>query len=776
MAKNGKEPAEIPADPPKQPRLFGNWTGKTPVSLFQEFCQKQKFQKPNFYFQQKGNEFLCEIVISQKDSENVKFAPPARTFFDSKQMAKQVSCCYGLFRLRSDTNMRSLLPPEMRIYWDSFQKVKNDTDPDLIPLQYSSDPWEAKAKYEHSKKVELASSSNPWDKYPTLDIPKDIRSRLEIMIRDNLEDAVMGEINPSKDTKHIRQILLKKGFRPAHVDEALEYRSEIHDCLDWLSVHVPEDDLPVSQRPTDKKSIVIDNQTVDTIKHQYAIARLHAAGFNRGICVEYYNSSRQYEFHALVSLCCNLAGIDNTVPEIDDIESVEEVLEQEKQVLESIYENIEHELVPNVGHRFTVSLEIGKDILQVSVCIPLEGHKYPHQIPGIAIHSTTLPAYIRLALLQKVIHSAHASFIGSQMIFSILGLVEEHLAEILASPPPLTSLYIKGEKIGFLNDNENSQSDKNLTRKRKKWNSSGPSSESLLQSKNTKSATPEYKSMLKIRQSLPSFKFKSQITTAIASSQVLICCGETGCGKSTQLGQFILDEMIDQGLGQTCNIICTQPRRISAIALADRVSQERCEKLGTQVGYSIRGENKQSSQTKLLFCTTGILLRQIQDEPTLPQFSHVIIDEVHERGVDSDFLLVLLRDLLPKRPDLKVVLMSATIDASTLSAYFSSCPVIDIPGRTFPVSEVFLEDILSVTGHIPQNTSSTKTKSRQEGDDVDLEQDVFDKVSSLSLGQRTKLAATERDPGFQIDYGLISATVNYICSGEEEGAILIFMP
>ena len=773
--KQKEQPNATASEVPKV-RLFGNWTGKTPISLFTEFLQKQKMQKPNFYFKEKNNQFLCEIVISQKDCENVKFSPPDRIFYDSKQLAKQVASCYALFRLRSDTNLRSVLPPDMRVYWDAYQKIKNDTDPDLIPLQYSPDPWEAKAKYEHTKKVEMAASSNPWEKYPTLDIPKDIRNRLEIMIRDNLEDAVMGELNPTKDTKSTKHVLLKKGFRPAHVDEALQYRSEIHDCIDWLSVHVPEDDLPLSQRPTDKKSIVIDNPTVDTIKHQYAVDRLHSAGFNRGICSEYYSASQQHEFHALVSLCYNLAGIKNAALESHDIESIDEILEEEKQVLESIYEKIEHELIPNVGQKFTVLLEVGKDKLAVSVCIPSEGHLYPNQIPGISIHSETLPAYIRLALLQKVVHSAHASFIGSQMIFSILGLIEEHLPDILANPPPLTSLYVKGEKIEFLNSSDKTtKGSSNI--KRKKWNASGPSSETLMQAKKSKNENPDYKAMLKIRQSLPSFKFKSQITKAISSSQVVICCGETGCGKSTQLGQFILDDMIDQGLGQSCNIVCTQPRRISAMALADRVSQERCEKVGTQVGYSIRGENKQSEQTKLLFCTTGVLLRQIQDEPTLPQFSHVIIDEVHERGVDSDFLLVLLRDLLPRRPDLKVVLMSATIDASTLSSYFFNCPIIDIPGRTFPVTEFFLEDILGFTGHIPENTSSTRTKSHKDGDeDEEPEGDVFDKVANLSLGQRLKLAATEKDPGFQIDYGLISSTVNFICSGEEEGAILIFMP
>ena len=145
--------------------------------------------------------------------------------------------------------------------------------------------------------------------------------------------------------------------------------------------------------------------------------------------------------------------------------------------------------------------------------------------------------------------------------------------------------------------------------------------------------------------------------------------------------------------GSVLNIICTQPRRISATSLADRVADELADKVGDLVGYSIRGESKQSQKTKLLFCTTGVLLRMIQNDPLLVKISHVIIDEVHERGVDSDFLLVLLRDLLLVRKDICVILMSATIEASLLCDYFNA-PVIEIPGFTHPVQDIYLEVII----------------------------------------------------------------------------------
>jgi len=147
------------------------------------------------------------------------------------------------------------------------------------------------------------------------------------------------------------------------------------------------------------------------------------------------------------------------------------------------------------------------------------------------------------------------------------------------------------------------------------------------------------------------------------------------------------------------SIVCTQPRRISAIGVAQRVADERCERLGATVGYSIRMEAVTSAATRLLFCTTGILLRRLEDDPGLNGTTHVVVDEVHERSMESDFLLMTLRDLAARRRDLRVVLMSATIEAHLFSNYFGGCPTISIPGRTFPVTALYLEDALEVTAH-----------------------------------------------------------------------------
>jgi ATP-dependent RNA helicase DHX36 len=185
--------------------------------------------------------------------------------------------------------------------------------------------------------------------------------------------------------------------------------------------------------------------------------------------------------------------------------------------------------------------------------------------------------------------------------------------------------------------------------------------------------------MIEFRRSLPAYKEKQTLLEAISQNQVVVVSGETGCGKTTQLPQYILESEIDAARGATCSIICTQPRRISAIAVSERVAAERGEKIGESVGYKVRLEGMRGRDTRLLFCTTGVLLRRLLVDRNLKGVTHVIVDEIHERGMNEDFLLIVLKDLLPRRPELRLILMSATLNAELFSSYFGGAPMIHIP-------------------------------------------------------------------------------------------------
>ncbi len=198
-------------------------------------------------------------------------------------------------------------------------------------------------------------------------------------------------------------------------------------------------------------------------------------------------------------------------------------------------------------------------------------------------------------------------------------------------------------------------------------------------------ARPEMVSMAATRAALPIAQFRQDILAATASRQVVIIAGETGCGKTTQVPQYLLEEAWRSG--KPARIVCTQPRRISAVTVAERVAAERGERCGEAagaVGYSIRLESRAHSKTALLFCTNGVLLRKLTqaegDGGGLDGVTHVVVDEIHERDLFADFLVIVLRDLLPRRPDLRLVLMSATLNEELFSGYFNGAPIIRVPG------------------------------------------------------------------------------------------------
>ncbi|KAK1397213.1 RNA helicase [Heracleum sosnowskyi] len=221
---------------------------------------------------------------------------------------------------------------------------------------------------------------------------------------------------------------------------------------------------------------------------------------------------------------------------------------------------------------------------------------------------------------------------------------------------------------------------------------------------------PKLKQITEKRTKLPIASFRDAITSAIDAHQVVLISGETGCGKTTQVSQYVLDHVWSKH--ETCKIICTQPRRISAVSVAGRISSERGENIGDTVGYKIKMESEGGRNSSIIFCTTGVLLRvlvskgsnSLETESSRTRndiagpdgITHIILDEVHERDHFSDLLLAIVRDLLPSNPNIRLVLMSATIDAERFSQYFGGCPVIRVPGFTYPVKTLYLEDILSI--------------------------------------------------------------------------------
>ena len=182
-------------------------------------------------------------------------------------------------------------------------------------------------------------------------------------------------------------------------------------------------------------------------------------------------------------------------------------------------------------------------------------------------------------------------------------------------------------------------------------------------------------------ESLPVSQRKAEIEKLLSEHQVIVVAGETGSGKTTQLPKMCLE----LGFGNLGTIGHTQPRRIAARSVAARIAEELKTELGDLVGYKVRFNDQISDNTQIKLMTDGILLAEIQTDRFLNQYSCLIIDEAHERSLNNDFILGYLKQLLPRRPDLKVIITSATIDVERFSKHFNNAPIIEVSGRTYPV-------------------------------------------------------------------------------------------
>lgn len=194
-------------------------------------------------------------------------------------------------------------------------------------------------------------------------------------------------------------------------------------------------------------------------------------------------------------------------------------------------------------------------------------------------------------------------------------------------------------------------------------------------------AKSELEKLQEDRKMLPIYPYRDELLKAVDDHQILVIVGETGSGKTTQIPQYLHES----GYTKRGKVGCTQPRRVAAMSVAARVSQEMGVKLGHEVGYSIRFEDCTSEKTVLKYMTDGMLLREFLGEPDLASYSVVMVDEAHERTLSTDILFGLVKDIARFRPDLKLLISSATLDAEKFSDYFDSAPIFKIPGRRYPV-------------------------------------------------------------------------------------------
>ncbi|GAB1199768.1 hypothetical protein APSETT444_009127 [Aspergillus pseudonomiae] len=304
---------------------------------------------------------------------------------------------------------------------------------------------------------------------------------------------------------------------------------------------------------------------------------------------------------------------------------------------------------------------------------------------------------------------------------------------------------------------------------------------------------------------LPISRRKDDILDLVEKNTYSLIVADTGSGKSTQVPQMLLDNAMVKDSESACKILCVQPRRIAATSLAKRVAKERRESLGCSVGYQIRFDSRRPTRlSSITFCTAGYLLNMLHSESYLVSFSHIILDEVHERDLDLDLLMLFLRNFVDQRRDLglhapKIIVMSATLDIGLFASYFQNivndggrlpAPHLRISGRAFPVGKHYLDEVIeSLSRFYPPRALSLLIDEPQtaryfrrynllpvadlpNSDEQGIGGDQHSHDPILLQSSRSVLR--EEDPLMPL--GLICAVICYVLSSTEEGSILVFLP
>ncbi|EEP79946.1 conserved hypothetical protein [Uncinocarpus reesii 1704] len=610
--------------------------------------------------------------------------------------------------------------------------------------------------------------SGRWQKAPKIDMGDRARRQIEDLVRRSALWNPNGIRIPDAEKRNIVDSFCHLGFRKSHVEEAVAECKDREEVLEWLLIHVPEDDLPKWSLP-EGYSAGITLASADLAK-EYKIKRLATSGYSTDLCAEVLDKYNDDEFKAAEHLQ-NLLVDDESLPSNSaSSESEIDAWDEENQTLEAIYGEKYKRLSSN-------KCEIVSDYSRSQHAVTYHfqkpaGASYPDCPLVFTLSSQTIPAYIRLSAIRQAIQYARENLLGGPMVFNLVDWLDENIPQILENPGKLRNISIEAP----VRPNAGRPAATSLKGSRKSSRKVTPGnealqSEALRKAWESKQLRPEQQKMIAARKGLPAWEMQAAIIQAVSANQVTIISGETGSGKSTQSVQFLLDDIIQRGLGTTANIVCTQPRRISAIGLADRVSAERCSTVGDEVGYIIRGDSKfKHGVTKITYMTTGVLLRRLQVggdnlAESLADISHVMVDEVHERSLDTDILLAVLKEALRARPDLKLILMSATLDADLFIRYFggdSRVGRVNIAGRTFPVEDIYVDQVVQMTEFHPSGVPSS-----------------WDEPSGgLEAPAETPIGTILQKLGKGINYDLIAAVVRHIDAQlkGKPGGILIFLP
>lgn len=570
--RNDNEQQAAPPRPDTRKIIGGqSWTGKLPVNLLSEHCQREKWNKPEYSMRQvpsHGPERLyrSHVTISKTDpkTRETTTIPPFELPASHIQLADQPSAlearhfaaAYALFRVASMKNIHMALPPTYRDLWKGpFEQLKKEDVKEHRSWKYDADPFAADAKRKEihvamekrrlEQEKKLAEKDTPgstlpaiqsadarkWASAPRVELGENLRSQLESVITRHAVWNVHNTHLSDRESHFLVSELSSCGFRPSHVREALQYCGDRQEVLDWLLIHVPEDDLPPWALMAGYKAGV-SLASGDVIKDA-KLRRLCRAGYSSELCAQALRDNDGDELAALESLQAalvpSLQTSKTSTPEASD-----DVWNLELEAVSAVYDDRYATPGPTTCSITLENVTASPVILRFQK--PSSG--YPStSVPVIAIDAR-LPAYIRLSATKQAVEYAWNSLLGEQMIFALVDWIETSLLGIIEDPGNLVDLEFSSTTFkldqmslnGTLNDSKTANQRQRLPPRQVRIDKR--TNEEIRKAWDTRQASAAQQKMNASRASLPAWRKRTDITNIVASHQVTIITGDTGSGKS----------------------------------------------------------------------------------------------------------------------------------------------------------------------------------------------------------------------------------------------------
>lgn len=509
--------------------------------------------------------------------------------------ARHFAATYALFRVCSMRNIHMMLPPDYRDLWKGeFEVLKKEDVKGGNGWMYEGDPFaalrerdEAKALMEKKKKereqekakavntpgapgsagLALRGNGNEsaagahninrgWTRIPKIEMGKRARAVVEDLIRKhaiwNPHEVKLSEFQRHSIVKEFKAL----EFRQSHVEEAVEICKDREETLEWLLIHVPEDDLPKWALPEGYVAGI--SMASQDLKKEAALKRLAEAGYSHDLVKQIYDSCDDEDKAASeLQLILMSSGLEAPIP--DDTESW--ASEDAKEVSESIWLEEQSGLQSVFGDNYSSP---SKNVCRIGFKPANRGRnplvepivqfrrtaEYPQKVPVISIHAA-IPAYIRLSVVKKAINNAIENYLGEQMLFFIIDWVEQNFYNILENPGRLRDISAASSTVSEIQPIRRKKQYVSRHPKPLTWSPNPKSKESWMKRQG------DTKLQIKIaaRKTLPAWEMRETIVDMVNSHQVTIISGETGSGKSTQSAQFILDDLYQRALGESTRIM-----------------------------------------------------------------------------------------------------------------------------------------------------------------------------------------------------------------------------